>query len=71
MKDGKPQAMTVTTGLTDLEYSEVVAGLNPGDQVLLLPSTSLFEQQAFLQQRIQERYGSASPFQQNQGRRFR
>jgi len=67
MKDGKPQPTPVTTGLTDLEYSEVIAGLNPGDQVLLLPSTSLFEQQAFLQQRIQERYGSTSPFQPSTG----
>ncbi len=72
LKNGRPVPTAVKTGVTDLEFSEIVAGLVPGDQVLLLPSTSLFEQQAFLQQRIQERYGSSSPFQQSQsrGRRF-
>ncbi len=67
MQDGRLEPTAVQTGLTDLEFSEVVAGLSPGDLVLLLPSTSLFEQQAFLQQRIQERYGSGSPFQQPSG----
>jgi len=65
MRNGHPEPTSVKTGLTDLEYSEIVAGLSPGDEVLLLPSASLYEQQAFLQQRIQERFGSASPFQQN------
>jgi len=64
MQGGEPTALAVRTGLTDLRYSEIVAGLSPGDEVLLLPSTSLFEQQAFLQERIQQRFGSGSPFQQ-------
>ncbi len=68
MQDGRPEPRAVRTGLTDLQYSEIVAGLAPGDEVLLLPSTSLFEQQAFLQERIQQRYGSGSPFQQSTGR---
>ena len=68
MRDGQPEPRAVQTGLTDLRYSEIVAGLAPGDEVLLLPSTSLFEQQAFLQERIQQRYGSGSPFQQSTGR---
>jgi HlyD family secretion protein len=73
LENGWPVPTVVKTGLTDLEYSEIVAGLDAGDEVLLLPSASLFEQQAFLQQRIQERYGSSSPFQQSSagGRRFR
>ena len=53
------------TGLTDLEYSEVVSGLEPGDRVLLLPSTSLYEQQERLQKFISSRF-SSTPFQQNQ-----
>jgi HlyD family secretion protein len=53
----------VKTGLTDLEYSEVISGLEPGDRVLLLPSASLYEQQERLQQFITERVGSATPFQ--------
>lgn len=73
MQGGEPTALAVQTGLTDLRYSEIVAGLSPGDEVLLLPSTSLFEQQAFLQERIQQRFGSGSPFQQptGGGRRYR
>lgn len=67
MQDGRPEPRAVRTGLTDLRYSEIVAGLAPGDEVLLLPSTSLFEQQAFLQERIQQRFGSGSPFQQSTG----
>jgi len=59
--------LAVKTGLTDLEYSEVVAGLEPGDRVLLLPSASLYEQQERLQQFISQRFGSATPFQQQQG----
>jgi len=64
LENGRPVPKVVKTGLTDLEYSEIVAGLGPDAEVLLLPSTSLFEQQAFLQQRIQERFAAASPFQQ-------
>ncbi len=64
--------VAVKTGLTDLEYSEVVAGLSPGDRVLLMPSTSLYEQQERLQQFVSQRFGG-TPFQQNQGggQRFR
>jgi HlyD family secretion protein len=58
--------VAVRTGLTDLEYSEIVSGLEPGDRVLLLPSTSLYEQQEMLQQFISQRFGSSTPFQQNQ-----
>jgi HlyD family secretion protein len=54
----------VKTGLTDLEYSEVVSGLEPGDRVLLLPSASLYEQQERLQEFINQRFGSTTPFQQ-------
>ncbi len=73
LENGRPMPKVVKTGLTDLEYSEIVTGLDADAEVLLLPSTSLFEQQAFLQQRIQERFASASPFQQQAtgGRGFR
>lgn len=65
MRNGEPVPMHVETGLTDLAYSEIVAGLEPGDRVLILPSSSLFEQQARLQQFISERF-SSTPFQQQQ-----
>jgi HlyD family secretion protein len=58
--------LAVKTGLTDLEYSEIVSGLEPGDKVLLLPSTSLYEQQERLQEFISQRFGSSTPFQQPQ-----
>jgi HlyD family secretion protein len=59
-------AVAVKTGLTDLEYSEIVSGLETGDRVLLLPSASLYEQQERLQQFINQRFGSSTPFQQQQ-----
>jgi len=65
LRNDQPVPIAVKTGLTDLEYSEVVSGLQPGDRVLLLPSTSLFEQQERLQQFITARF-SSTPFQQNQ-----
>jgi HlyD family secretion protein len=67
LRGDKMVPTAVKTGLTDLEYSEVISGLAPGDRVLLLPSASLYEQQERLQQFITERVGSATPFQQNQG----
>lgn len=45
-RDGKPVAVHVDTGLTDLEYSQVLGGLAEGDAVILLPSTGLLQQQA-------------------------
>ena len=66
-KNGEPVPVPVRTGVTDLEYSEVIAGLKPDDQILLLPSTSLFEQQEALQRFIADRF-SSSPFQQGSGR---
>ena len=45
-RDGKPVAVNVETGLTNLEYNEVISGLKEGDEVILLPSTGLLEAQA-------------------------
>jgi HlyD family secretion protein len=70
LRNDRPVPIAVKTGLTDLEYSEIVSGLQPGDRVLLLPSTSLFEQQERLQQFISSRF-SSTPFQQNQNQQFR
>jgi HlyD family secretion protein len=66
LRGNEPVPVAVKTGLTDLEYSEIISGLEPGDQVLLLPSTSLYEQQERLQEFINERFGSTTPFQQPQ-----
>ncbi len=45
-REGTPVAINVTTGITDLEYSEVREGLQEGDAVVLLPSTGLLEARA-------------------------
>ncbi len=53
-RDGKPVAMPVTTGITDLDYSEVLAGLKAGDAVYLLPSSGLVETQQRFQQQMRQ-----------------
>ena len=67
MRDGEPVPMAVRTGVTDMQFSEIVDGLEPTDQVLLLPSASLFEQQEVLQEFISARFGSSTPFSQQGG----
>ena len=42
----------IRTGLTDLDYSEVLDGLQQGDSVLVLPSASLIESQQEMRERI-------------------
>jgi HlyD family secretion protein len=51
-RDGIPTAVAVKTGLTDLDYSEVVSGLATGDSVLILPSASLLKSQEEFKNRI-------------------
>src|SRR5690606_7797853 len=62
LRNNSPVTVKVVTGLTDLEHSEVISGLEAGDRVLLLPSTSLFEQQEQLQRFISERFSTSGPF---------
>jgi hypothetical protein len=47
----------VRTGLTDLDYSEVLSGLRENDAVLMLPSASLLQQQDAWRARIQRMSG--------------
>jgi HlyD family secretion protein len=51
-RNGPPTARNIRTGLTDLDYSQVVEGLEPGDSVLLLPSASLVQQQQEFRERV-------------------
>ena len=51
-KNGQPAPVWIRTGLTDLDYSEVLQGLRVGDSVYVLPSASLIQSQQDLQQRI-------------------
>ncbi|HET8648393.1 MAG TPA: efflux RND transporter periplasmic adaptor subunit [Gemmatimonadales bacterium] len=52
LRNGQPTPVKVRTGLTDLEYAEVVAGLQPSDSVLLLPSASLVQSQQEFKERV-------------------
>ena len=62
MRDGEPVPRAVRTGLTDLEYSEIIDGLDASAEVLLLPSSSLFEQTTTIQNFISSRLGNSTPF---------
>jgi HlyD family secretion protein len=50
-RPGGPTPVWVRTGLTDLDYSEVVSGLSESDSVLVLPSASLVQSQQEMQER--------------------
>jgi HlyD family secretion protein len=68
IRDGRITPVNVRAGLTDLENSEIVSGLEKTDKVLLLPTASLYEQQAQLQEFIKNRFSGGSPFQRQQQR---
>jgi hypothetical protein len=61
LRNGRPEAVQIRTGLTDLDYSEVTSGLAEGDTVLLLPSASLVNAQRQFQQRVQTFTGGGIP----------
>ncbi len=57
LRNGEPTALHVRTGITDLDHTEVITGLNDDDHVLILPSASLVRAQESFQQRISGRVG--------------
>ena len=56
-RGGVAVPLAVRTGITDLEYSEVVSGLQPDDRVFLLPSADLFRRQTEIQSFLTRRVG--------------
>ena len=56
-----PFPLSISTGLTDLDYSEVTNGLTEQDTVLVLPSASLVNAQKQFQQRVQSFTGGGIP----------
>ena len=66
MKQGKPAPLQIRTGLTDLDYIEVVSGLTEQDTVLVLPSASLLNAQRDMQQRMRNVTGGGLPGLQQQ-----
>ncbi len=67
LRDGQPTPVNVRTGLTDLDYSEVVSGVALGDSVLVLPSASLIRSQQEFKQRIGNITGGGLPGVRQQG----
>jgi HlyD family secretion protein len=51
-RNGRPEPTWVRTGLTDMDYSEVLDGLGPSDSVLVLPSASLVQSQQDMRERF-------------------
>jgi HlyD family secretion protein len=60
MRDGAVVPVPVRTGLTDLDYSEVLSGLTEADTVLILPSASLLASQEQMRERIQRMTGGGA-----------
>jgi HlyD family secretion protein len=60
LRDGRPSPVRIRTGVTDLDYSEVVSGLTERDTVLLLPSASLLASQAEWRERFQRMSGGGA-----------
>ncbi len=56
-RQGEPVPVYIRTGLTDLDYSEVVRGLTERDSVLVLPSASLVQQQEQQKSRMTQMTG--------------
>lgn len=51
-RNGQPTPVWVRTGLTDMDYSEVLQGLTTTDSVLVLPSASLVQSQQEMRERF-------------------
>ena len=66
LRNGKPTPVHIRTGLTDLDYVEVVNGLSDTDTVLVLPSASLVNSQRDMQQRMRNVTGGGLPGVQQQ-----
>ena len=61
LRDGAPEPVRVRTGLSDLDYSEVLDGLSEADSVLLLPSAGLVRSQERRRSRIERVTGGGLP----------
>ncbi|HEX2451113.1 MAG TPA: efflux RND transporter periplasmic adaptor subunit [Gemmatimonadales bacterium] len=51
-RGGAPEPRWIQTGLTDLDYTEVLDGLTAGDSVLVLPSASMVQSQQEMRDRM-------------------
>lgn len=60
MRGGQATPLMVRTGLTDLDYSEIVSGLTATDSVLVLPSASMVQQQEEFRNRMTNMTGGGA-----------
>jgi HlyD family secretion protein len=68
LRGGVATPVPVRTGLTDLDYSEVISGLAASDTVMILPSTSLIASQQEMQQRMNRMGGGLPGMSRTSGR---
>jgi HlyD family secretion protein len=59
-RNGAPTPVWIRTGLTDLDYSEVISGLQVGDSVYELPSASLVQSQQDVRNRMNQITGGGA-----------
>jgi HlyD family secretion protein len=59
-RPGGPTPVHVRTGLTDLDYSEIVSGLTVGDSIIVLPSASLLRSQEEFRNRVGQMTGGGT-----------
>lgn len=57
----KIKPVQIKTGMTDLDYTEVIEGVAPGDSVLVLPTPGLIRSQTEFNDRIQRLRGGGLP----------
>jgi hypothetical protein len=69
LRSGGPGPVMVRTGLTDLDYVEVLDGLSESDTVIVLPSASLVASQEQMRERIERVTGGGLPGVQQQTQR--
>ncbi|PYP42964.1 MAG: hypothetical protein DMD43_00895 [Gemmatimonadetes bacterium] len=60
LRNGAPTPTYIRTGLTDLDFSEVVNGLSEKDSVLVLPSASLVQSQQEMKNRFTQMTGGGA-----------
>jgi hypothetical protein len=66
LRNGTPTPLQIRTGLTDLDYIEVLSGLTESDTVLALPSASLVNSQRDMRDRMTRMTGGGLPGLQQQ-----
>ena len=59
-RSGRPTPVWIRTGLTDMDYSEILSGLTASDSVLVLPSASLVQSQQDMRERLTRATGGGA-----------